>query len=340
MSQLYRIGALVALLSLSLPAQAQQATRCAFLGQSGDGLSGEPLSAAQEAVREAMREGGYEVVEDLALTRALREAGASHCDEDECVPVFLQVSGAQIAVALTVHAAAGSSTPFRVSITLTDADGRQVNAEATIDSGNVSQACELATHDAVARWGDRDGIPFRITGSPAGANVSIDGRVIGQLPEVVATLSTGPHMLAVGREGYLTYTRRIEVGGAGGDSLEVSLRPRPGTDPDAALSADANDPSPWTTRRLVGVGLAGAGTLATAGLLIAGAVGTKCVEENEAGCLVSREPSGAHWALVGLSAAVAATGFVLWILPPGDTPAEDSTAVGLTPTGVELRYTF
>ena len=53
------------------------------------------------------------------------------------------------------HAAAGSSTPFRVSITLTDADGRQVNAEATIDSGNVSQACELATHDAVARWGDR-----------------------------------------------------------------------------------------------------------------------------------------------------------------------------------------
>jgi len=244
-----------------------------------------------------------------------------------------------MAVSVTVLSESGSSTPFRVRVSLTDGQGNRVNATMRIEGEDISRAAELATHDALARWNDRQGIPFRVTGSPAGASVIIDGEPFGTLPLAEGRLSTGPHLVAVGHEGYLTFTRRIEVGTEPGDGLEVSLRARPGTEP-AAPSLSAEAPSPWTTRRWVGVTLAATGTLAAGGLLIAGATGTRCVEENSAGCVVTREPSGAHYALVGVAAAVAATGFVLWILPPGEEEDEPLTSVGLTPTGVTLRYRY
>ena len=147
----------------------------------------------------------------------------------------------------------------------------------------------------------------------------------------------------MGHAGYLTFTRRVVVGSDSGDTLQVSLRPRPGasTGPGEENPDLSTEPaSPWTSRRLIGVSLASAGTLGAAGLLLAGAMGTECVEENSGGCLVTREPSGAHYALVGVAAAIAATGFVLWILPPSAEEGEPETSLSVSPAGVDLRLSF
>ncbi len=320
-----------------------QSETCALLTHSGEGLSGESLDTAEAQVRQTLSATDRQVMDARSVTRALREAGEAPCGESACVTSFLTATGAQMAVSVMVHAEAGSNTPFRVSVSLTDSAGNRVNAALRIEGGDVSQAAELAAHDALARWADRSGIPFRVSGSPAGATVTVDGEAFGILPNAEGRLSTGPHLVAVGRDGYLTFTRRVVVGAESGDTLQVSLRPRPGGSPDAGeedpdLSAEAA--SPWTSRRIVGVSLASAGTLGAVGLLLAGAMGTECIEENSAGCLVTREPGGAHYALVGVAAAVAATGFVLWIIPPGTEGDEPDASLSVHPTGVDLQVSF
>ena len=96
-----------------------QAETCALLAQSGDGLSGESLSTAETQVRATLSATDRRVMDARSVTRALRESGESHCAQSECVTAFLTATGAQMAVSVMVHAEAGSSTPFRVSVSLT-----------------------------------------------------------------------------------------------------------------------------------------------------------------------------------------------------------------------------
>lgn len=118
---------------------------------------------------------------------------------------------------------------------------------------------------------------FRARGAPAGAEVRLNGEVIGTLPMTgVKAVEVGSYVLEVYKPGYYPLRRPVTVGGGGGLTQEaVELRERgaslassvPGQGGLDAASADTGTSTPptwwrqrWVTWTLAGVGAAAAVT--------------------------------------------------------------------------------
>jgi hypothetical protein len=115
---------------------------------------------------------------------------------------------------------------------------------------------------------------FRARGVPAGAEVRMNGEVIGSLPMTgIKVVEVGSYVLEVYKPGYYPLRRPITVAGGGGLTQEtVELRERsaslasavPGQGGPDAASADTgtNNPQAWWKQRWVTWTLAGVGAAA------------------------------------------------------------------------------
>lgn len=113
---------------------------------------------------------------------------------------------------------------------------------------------------------------FRAVGEPEGAQVSLNGQVVGTLPmEAPKTVEAGTYVLEVSKDGYYRLRRPISVPGAVLTRETVALNVRPPGGPeteDIAGGGSGGRRSPpeewyessWVTWSLLGVGIAGGAT--------------------------------------------------------------------------------
>lgn len=108
---------------------------------------------------------------------------------------------------------------------------------------------------------------FRAVGEPSGAEVSLNGQVVGTLPmEKSKTLEAGTYVLEVSKPGFYRLRRPLSVPGGVLTRETVELNERTGPDPaeGGAAGAAAEPPSFWAssgmTWTLAGVALAAGAT--------------------------------------------------------------------------------
>ncbi len=96
----------------------------------------------------------------------------------------------------------------------------------------------------------------RVTSSPAGATVRIDGRPVGRTPLRFGNLHPGSHDVVVARAGYEPTTLQVEVVAGDDSNVAVSLRPaQAATGPDGpARSAPATPATPAMPATPAGMG--------------------------------------------------------------------------------------
>ena len=190
---------------------------------------------------------------------------------------------------------------------------------------------------------------IRVEGEPAGANVTVDGRSVGTLPDAVApNIRPGPHNVAVSLPGFQPWTRRVEVAAGETMSMVVALLPAP-SGPPPATDRPAYTAWGWST---LGTGLVFAGV--GAGLLGRSfTIQDDLRELNERhrnddldfasyssqfGALRDTQeimyPSGI--ALLGVGGALTATGILLLLLP--DAPTDASLSVVPRAGGGALHF--
>jgi hypothetical protein len=170
-------------------------------------------------------------------------------------------------------------------------------------------------------------VTLQVTSNPSGAEVRVDGAVIGTTP-LEHGIAPGAHEVAVSHPGYRTVTRRIEPAAAGTQSLEVTL-PRGG-------GGGRGGMLPWI---LIGGG----------GVAVVGGAVLFALDED----VPPLDPSGPepkHYfdsgtggaVLLGAGALIAGGGVVLWFLGRrGDDDGGDerpNVVVSPTPGGGTLGW--
>jgi hypothetical protein len=86
---------------------------------------------------------------------------------------------------------------------------------------------------------------FRARGAPVGAEVRLNGEVIGTLPMTnVKTVEVGSYVLEVYKAGYYPMRRPISITGGNLNQEAVELRERSALLASAGLGANASDPAP------------------------------------------------------------------------------------------------
>ncbi len=100
----------------------------------------------------------------------------------------------------------------------------------------------------------------RVTSSPDGATVRIDGRPAGRTPLQFGNLQPGSHGVVVEREGYEASALQVDVAAGDGSTVAVSLRPTPAAGrpprpgPPPAAPAQRPVPAPAAPAQRAGMG--------------------------------------------------------------------------------------
>jgi hypothetical protein len=275
--------------------------------------------SATDALSEALRMQGLSVVLFEEAKKALPHGES--CDHD-CGERLLRLVSADLSAVVKITGNAGQQ-PDQAQVTLVDAEGHHYEGAAKLRDGDVRDATTRALLEARSYQLLGPGPWLRVEGTPEGADVLIDGSVVGQVP-YRAGLAPGKHALVVRDAGYSRYEKALDVPARDGFRLEirVALEPAPIEAPVAALEMPGNQPAQpsaaqhdrlWLiapiAMEVVGVGLATATTVRLASGV------DSCVDPDEAGRCT--EKSGARtWPTVaayGLSAALIGGGIV-WIV--------------------------
>jgi hypothetical protein len=92
---------------------------------------------------------------------------------------------------------------------------------------------------------------LEVRSEPAGAMVTLDGRLVGETPLVLRDLTAGPYLLQVARPGYAPHSERVTIP-AGGPERTVSVALEAGvTSPATVLGAIEVDSEPRGARVIV-----------------------------------------------------------------------------------------
>lgn len=262
------------------------------------------------------------------------------CDSIDCAGVWLRTTDAELAAAVAVWSGSDSSRPESVYVTLLDTQGARYPGEARIENGDVGAATEAALLQARSRQLLGPGPWVEIEGEPPGADVYIDGTLVGTLP-YHASLGAGRHTLRIEAEGHGMYEQTLDMPIKQSQEVEVDVRLPPeqeqaATPPASAATATASRP-PDTTRTetrypILGPALlGGAGILAITASTIALDRSDCEVRAPEGDCRVGTEVNAAPVALVGAGGVAAVVGALVWFFAGAEEiPASDEHA------GIEL----
>jgi hypothetical protein len=192
-------------------------------GQGGDAVS----SLASSAMRDALGMQGLRVVGwDEAKARL---APSEKCDDvAACTAKVMKAASAELAAGVVVSRN-GQGAAERVRVALLDADKRRYDGESEVQDGDVRTATTRALLEARSFQLLGPGPWLRVEGTPEGAEVLLDDRIVGRVP-YRATVIPGSHKLRVREAGYTAFEQQLNVP-ATDDShvaqIVVALEPAP-----------------------------------------------------------------------------------------------------------------
>jgi hypothetical protein len=326
-----RHGVLVALLTgvgvvcVALPVQAEQAI---ILPVGGDGTGKVRYEAAalETLIGLLASHGGVDVVYPNAW-RLRVSPELALCERTECVPRLLSELSAEYAVLLSVWADEGREP--QISVKLMFADGSEYVSTARILEHDVARAVTRVHRDLEERRRVGPGPYLRVTGTPEGAQVLVDGTPEGTVPFLMRVAPGQRYHVRVRLQGYPDHEEEIvgPLEPTGEASIAVALGQD--TEPDPVADPEGG-PIHLPT-------IVAGGALVVAGFVTALSTLVRlgdCAGTVEHGC--DRNVFGPVAAiLVGLGGAAVLGGTALIVLPI-------VLAGGSSPTGamLELRTSF
>lgn len=264
------------------------------------------------------------------------------------------------AIAAHGEPAAAAQAQYRVRVTVVETDRDYTIQFELLDASGASVAktessCDICAETEAAAQTGRDLGAFlesnvkatdtavRITSTPSGANVLIDGTSVGTTP-YEAPIEPGKHTVALERDGYQSSSREFAAAEGKQSEMHVDLVGR------SSPTQPAREPSPrgkkaaWVAGWVgIGVGVA----LLTTGIALL-AIDGKEIKNDCSGsnidafgnCKYRYETTGGGVAatVVGVAFAGAGTGLVLWSRPKKKNGAELRAHFG--PTRVGLTFAF
>jgi hypothetical protein len=195
--------------------------------------------SATDALSDALHMQGFNVVLFEEAKKALPRGEG--CDQ-ACGERLLQLVSADLSAMVKITGNA-EQLPDQAQVTLVDSAGHHFEGAAKLRDGDVREATTRALLEARSYQLLGPGPWVRVDGTPEGADVLIDGSVVGQLP-YRASIAPGSHVLVVRDAGYSRYEKTLEVPASDASKAEVrvALEPAPIEAPGAALALAANEP--------------------------------------------------------------------------------------------------
>lgn len=249
----------------------------------------------------------------VAAVAQCAELASAECEGDcptmeACISGALQANDGAYAATVTIYALAGQSAPHTVAVAMYDREGGLTAGRVEVGEGSVEDAGRRAVAQLVAQARGETSSDVRVSGTPVGAGVSIDGSAAGQVPTTVR-LDNGPHRITVSQDGYRSETRNVTVNGD--TTLEFSLE---------RASGDGEEPGGGGARRGVGIALAAVGLASGVGQVVAHLALSGCEERVGDGCLDKEVPLGLAIGWGVASAVLVGAGLVLWLGAGDDEP--------------------
>jgi hypothetical protein len=194
--------------ALSLCASAASAQKVVVLpttaGEGGDAVA----ALAHTAIRDALGMQGLRVV---AWEEAISKLpSGERCDDvAACVPKVMKSAAAEMAAGVVVTRNTQGAAE-RVRIALLDSDRRRYDGEAEVQDGDVRTATTRALLEARSFQLLGPGPWLRVEGTPEGAEVLVDDRIVGRVP-YRATVTPGRHKLRVREAGYTAFEQQLDI---------------------------------------------------------------------------------------------------------------------------------
>jgi hypothetical protein len=317
-----------------------------LLRPKGDDSLNAERQKAQEVLASALQSQGLRVVPQADAVAKLGNNAASDCDSIDCAPALIEAANADVAAALAVWAAGDPPQPSTVFVTLVGRRGDRYPGKARVQNADLTRATKDALLDARALQLLGPGPWLRVRGKPDGANVVLDGKLVGTVP-YRATINSGRHTLEVRYEGLRPHAQTVDIPPNATRQVEVQadLVARP--DPEsgvAAAEADTHavDQAPDGKRPIVGPLLLGGAGLVLVIVDVAYLGSAGCREHDSKGVCLERGEVDKGWAIawgaVGLGAI---GGALLWHLLGGQAHEQsNSLSFQLGPTAASVRGCF
>jgi hypothetical protein len=241
--------------------------------------------------------------------------------------------GVDFVVLVTVWAPEG--TPTIVVVTLIGPSD-SVAGDAPVEGGDVSAAALSALTTARQRWQASQMGFIEVSSEPPGADVEVDGRVVGQTP-IRHLVPAGERRVRILLDGYETVERTVRITPTREHPIDVTLEeaaPEPAPQP-------VTHTEPHWANWLIGGGLVavGVGLMAPAvgtGIGDAADLCSQSVEGMPDACERTYRFGAVSGVLLGVGAAAAVAGVVFLIAQP----LQLTTVVTPDSAMLELRGTF
>lgn len=241
-------------LALGIAMVAMQTTAIAAAGAQDGVYVAPPVleGGSAEHVMSALEQSVGSGLADAGLTVLPAPEG---CAEPECMAAAVAKSSAQGVVVSSVQV---EGSDYRLAVEIRDGGGAVlVQREGSCEICTYDEAAEALRGLVATAAGELAPTapavttgPVRVSSSPAGASVMIDGATVGTTP-YEGELPAGPHVVEIQKSGHEAARREIEVLAADGASLDVELRRSGGS-----LSPRTTDIIGWSA---LGVGVAALG---------------------------------------------------------------------------------
>jgi hypothetical protein len=182
-----------------------------------------------------------------------------------------------------------------------------------------------------------------IVGSPAGAEVSVNGKLRGQLPLVAPIrLVAGPALVEMSADGYTPASATVNVRGQSQERVMLTLARSAvagvsGTKVDVALTSSATSEASWSTGKIAGVAaiIGGGVAILGGGTLLLLDKHETCSTPSGGMCIKRTQTRGPGWGLVGVGAASILVGVVVV-----HSSSSSEVVVGASPSSVFIAGRF
>jgi hypothetical protein len=270
----------------------------------------------------------FEPVGQLVHRLPEGQEALADCLEVDCAARLAREAGIDAVLVVAVWPG-DDGRAMSVAVTLVEPGGATHEADADVGEAGVASAATNAVVAAARRRTLGDGVELRVGSEPEGALVLVDGTEVGVTPYVGA-FEAGDHEVEVRLHGESEV--RDVVLEEDAVEVDVSLGDAGG--------GGHTEPYPEAQPRSLGSILVPAGLVAgglTAGIVAIASVapGTSCD-----GATCTRPATGA---VVGWSVAAVvllAAGVVTWFVLDDSVSEDEAMALGIGPTGVQLRVPF
>jgi PEGA domain len=268
-------GFALALLFASALSNSALAQRVVLLPIPESEREDEAARTAQRAATDALGMQGLQVVSWEAAIAKLSDSERAHCqDIAACAPSVMQTSSAELTAGVVV-VRNGQRVSEHVRVALLDSENHRFEGAAEVKQGDVRGATTRALLEARSFQLIGPGPWLQVEGTPDGAEVLLDDRVLGRVP-YRAAIAAGRHQLRVRDHGYTAFEQALDVPSnpAHRETILVALEPLPlhAQGPDEAVrpvelapSAEAERDENWIVWPIaigtIGLGLAGVTTV-------------------------------------------------------------------------------